>query len=80
MNEIYYFNNNAGGLNQFYTQQEVEKFRNGSDPLNYPNTDYRIEKNSSSDKTQHFHKRGTNDIKYFVSMGALFQDGIHKTE
>ncbi|HZW64940.1 MAG TPA: TonB-dependent receptor plug domain-containing protein, partial [Hanamia sp.] len=39
-NEIDYYNNPAGGLNQNYTQEEIEKFRNGSDPINYPNTDW----------------------------------------
>src|SRR5690606_9978718 len=40
VNEINFYNNPAGGMNQFYTEDEIEKFRNGSDPLNYPNTDW----------------------------------------
>jgi hypothetical protein len=81
MNEIYYFNNNEGGLNQFYTEQEVEKFRNGSDPLNYPNTDWAkesLKKIAPQSKHSISIRGGTNEVKYFVSMGALFQDGIYK--
>ena len=39
-NEIAYYNNIAGGMNQQYSAAEIQKFADGSDPLNYPNTDW----------------------------------------
>ncbi len=42
-NEIAYYNNTDGGLNQVYTEDEIQKFGDGSDPLLYPNTNWQQE-------------------------------------
>ncbi len=61
-----------------YSEEEIRKFRDGSDPENYPNTDWTdlIYKNSF----QHSHNvnlRGGNDmVRYMASVGYLGQDGI----
>lgn len=81
MNEINYYNNPAGGMNQFYTQEEIEKFRNGSDRLNYPNTDWAsIALKDYALQSQHNLSLtgGTENTKYFTSVGMLNQDGIYK--
>jgi TonB-linked SusC/RagA family outer membrane protein len=81
LNEIDYYNNPAGGMNQFYTADEIEKFRNGSDPLNYPNTDWQKE-TLKSFALQNQHNLGINggteNVKYYVSLGTIYQDGLYK--
>ncbi|ULT25130.1 TonB-dependent receptor plug domain-containing protein [Sphingobacterium sp. E70] len=39
-NEIAYGNSSSGGMNQIYSTEQIQKFRDGSDPLLYPNTDW----------------------------------------
>ncbi|AYL99303.1 SusC/RagA family TonB-linked outer membrane protein [Mucilaginibacter celer] len=81
MNEISYDSNPAGGLNQSYTAEQIQKFRDGSDPLNYPNTDWE-KQTLKSYALQNQHSLsiagGNDDVKYFVSLGTLYQDGIYK--
>lgn len=81
LNEIDYYNNPAGGMNQFYTAEEIEKFKNGSDPLNYPNTNWQKE-TLKSFALQNQHNLGINggteNVKYYVSLGTIYQDGLYK--
>jgi len=80
-NEISYYNNQAGGLFQSYSAEEIEKFRNGSDPENYPNTDWQQEVLANTAlQSQHnlSVNGGSEKVKYFVSAGTLNQDGIFK--
>lgn len=80
-NEINYYSNPEGGLNQFYTQEEIEKFRSGSDPENYPNTDWQKQVLASTAlQSQHnlSVNGGSEKAHYFVSAGMLNQDGIFK--
>jgi TonB-linked SusC/RagA family outer membrane protein len=81
MNEINYDANAAGGLNQAYTADQIQKFANGSDPLLYPNTDW-IATVLKKVTTQSQHSLsvtgGNEDVKYFVSLGALNQNGLYK--
>ncbi|MCE7061999.1 TonB-dependent receptor [Dyadobacter sp. CY343] len=81
LNEIDYYNNPAGGMNQFYTAEEIEKFRNGSDPLNYPNTDWQREtlKNFAPQNQHNLGiNGGTDNVKYYVSLGTIYQDALYK--
>ncbi len=81
VNDISYYNNNAGGMNQVYSADQIQKFKDGSDPLNYPNTDwekatlknYALQNQHSLTLTG-----GTDDVKYFTSLGSIYQDGIYK--
>jgi len=80
-NEIAYYNNRAGGLNQQYSAAEIEKFSNGSDPLNYPNTDWgkvSLKKNALQNQANLSVSGGSENVKYFVSLGSLYQDGLYK--
>jgi TonB-dependent starch-binding outer membrane protein SusC len=40
LNEIQYYRSPSNGMNQIYSEEEIEKFRNGSDPINYANTNW----------------------------------------
>lgn len=59
----------------------LEMFRTNADPIMFPNTDWKemIFKNNSL-QTHHnlTLSGGTKDVKYFVSLGYLFQDGLLK--
>ncbi len=80
-NEIAYYNNTDGGLNQIYSDDEIQKFKDGSDPLNYPNTDWQKETLKDfalQNKANLSVSGGTQNMKYFVSLGTLYQDGIYK--
>ncbi len=80
-NEIAYYNNKAGGMNQQYSDDDIEKFRNGSDLLNYPNTDWAdvtLKKSALQNTANISVSGGTENVKYFVSLGSLYQDGLYK--
>ncbi len=81
LNEIQYYSNPGRGLNQRYTDKQIQTFRDGSDPLNYPNTNW-LQTVLRSAAPQHRHtlgiSGGNDDIRYLVSFGNLFQDGIYK--
>jgi TonB-linked SusC/RagA family outer membrane protein len=81
LNEIDYYNNTAGGLNQRYTPEEIELFRNGSDPLNYPNTDWLNEVLNPvalQNRQNLSVNGGTENVNYFASLGTVYQDGLYK--
>ncbi|WP_083257103.1 SusC/RagA family TonB-linked outer membrane protein [Arcticibacter eurypsychrophilus] len=81
MNEINYDSNPNGGLNQSYSDEQIQKFRDGSDPLLYPNTDW-IKETLKDVTMQNQHSLsisgGSDDVKYFLSMGTINQDGLYK--
>ncbi len=81
VNDISYYNSPAGGMNQVYSDAQIEKFRNGSDPLNYPNTDWEktVLKDFALQNQQNLTVTGgTEDIKYYTSAGTTYQDGLYK--
>ncbi|GGB20682.1 SusC/RagA family TonB-linked outer membrane protein [Puia dinghuensis] len=81
MNEIRYYDNPTGGLNQIYTDAQIQKFRDGSDPFYYPNTDWRgLSLRSYVPQSQHnlSVSGGSENIRYFLSLGTLSQDGLYK--
>ncbi|MFD2162391.1 SusC/RagA family TonB-linked outer membrane protein [Paradesertivirga mongoliensis] len=80
-NEIQYYTNQAGGMNQVYSAEQIEKFRNGSDPLNYPNTNWANEVlRKSAPQSQHSLslRGGSEAVKYYLSLGTLSQDALYK--
>lgn len=81
MNEIDYYNNPAGGMNQHYTADQIQKFKDGSDPLNYPNTDWQ-KASLKNFAVQRQHSLsvdgGTERTKYYLSLGTIFQDGLYR--
>lgn len=64
-----------------FTDEELQKFKDQSDPLFYPNTDWlSLLMKDSAPQTQHNINinGGTNLAKYFVSVGYLNQQGLFK--
>ncbi len=81
MNEIQYYGNPSGGMNQFYTADEIQKFRDGSDPLLYPNTDWQKEalrKTALQNQHNLSVNGGSDNVRYYVSLGMIKQEGIYK--
>lgn len=62
-----------------YTPADIQKFRDGSDPDNYPNTNY-LKAVFSKDGLQTGHNvtvsSGSANTQYNLSLGYLFQDGL----
>ncbi len=82
LNEIDYYNNPAGGMNQHYSAEEIQKFGNGTDPINYPNTNWQKEtlKNFALQNQHNLGiNGGTDNVKYYVSLGTIYQDGLYKS-
>ena len=66
---------NAGEA-PFYTEEQLELYRNGTDPVNYPNTDWRslVLKDWGVQQQHNLNlSGGTEKVKYFVSAGYVDQ-------
>ncbi|RFM34504.1 SusC/RagA family TonB-linked outer membrane protein [Chitinophaga silvisoli] len=80
-NEIGYYTSPSSGMNQYYSDQEIQKFKDGSDPLNYPNTDWQkvVLKKSAAQQQHNLSVTGGNEsVKYFTSIGMISQDGLYR--
>lgn len=64
-----------------YSEEEMQKFRDGSDPILYPNTDW-FDELIKPVSVQHKYgvsaRGGTDRITYFLSINGQFQDGIYR--
>ncbi len=70
------------GRDPFYSEEEVEAYRSGSDPLNYPNEDWKnlLFRDYSFQQRHNLNIAGGNEkVRYFVSAGFLDQ-GSNYTE
>lgn len=77
LNEIDYY----AGRSLRYTDEDIELYRNGTDPWGHPNTDWFDEcfKDYSSQNYENASISGGNEnMKYFLSLGARFLDGYYK--
>ena len=64
-----------------YTQEDIDLYRNGNDPWGHPNTDWFDEvfkKNSNQNYQNASISGGNENMKYFLSLGARYLDGIYK--
>jgi len=80
-NEIAYYNNPQNGLNQIYSPDEISLFGSGADPLNYPNTNWQreaLQRVALQNQHDLSVRGGSENINYFVSLGALSQDGLYR--
>lgn len=80
LNEIAYYKNPSGGRNQKYSAAELQKFTDGSDPWGYPNTDWfhEVFKPWSAQNRENISMSGGNEnMKYFLSLGARYQNGVY---
>jgi len=81
---------NESYLNDGYTAEQLpfqpaalEAFRTGSDPYHYPDVDWYDEVLRKSTPQSQYNvnvRGGTKTVRYFVSSGYFFQDGLFKTE
>ena len=81
LNEINYYRSPSGGMNQIYSDDEIEKFRNGSDPINYANSDWIdavMRSYSRQDQQNLSVGGGGKEVQYFLSLGRRHQEGIYK--
>lgn len=69
------------GRDPRYTEEDIELYSNGQDPWNHPNTDWFAE-TFKKWTPQHAYNAsvtgGSEYLKYFVSLGNKYQDGIYK--
>lgn len=71
------------GLEPRWTPDEVEKYRTGSDPYNYPNTDWQnlMLKNFAPESKHSVAVRGGSDFnKFYVSFQAYDQNSMYKAD
>lgn len=71
------------GLPELYSSEILEKYRTGSDPLRFPNTNLQniLLKDYSKQQRYNLNVSGaTKAVKYFVNAGYLDQGGMFKVE
>lgn len=69
------------GVDPKYSAEDIQNYANGSDPWKFPNTDWYGEtmKSSAPLGSASLELRGGSEwMKYFVSLGTKWQDGIYK--
>lgn len=80
-NEIAYYQSSDGGLNQIFTKSEIKKFKTGSDPLNYPNTDWvdlLLRSYAPQSRQSLSISGGSENVQFYVSGGYLSQGAIYE--
>ncbi|WP_159468193.1 TonB-dependent receptor [Dyadobacter sp. 3J3] len=68
-------------VNAVFTPTDIQKFKDGSDPLIHPNTDWYKEVIKPWSPQQRHNLQlmgGSENVKYLTSLGYLNQDGIYK--
>ncbi len=71
------------GLNPFYTETEINKFANHSDPERYPDVDWignLLKKGTFMQRYNATVEGGSGRTRYFVSLGYTGQAGMFNTE
>ncbi len=70
--------NGYDGSDPTYSDEDIQLFKNGSDPWGHPDTDWfdDVYKNYSSQNNVNMSiSGGTENVKYFISLGYKYQDG-----
>tara|TARA_R110002049_G_scaffold235268_1_gene408530 strand:+ start:4629 stop:7709 length:3081 start_codon:yes stop_codon:yes gene_type:complete len=71
------------GQAPFYTEEQLELYRNGTDPINYPNTDWRglVLKDWGFQQQHNLNlSGGTEKVTYFVSAGYIDQGSNYNAD
>ncbi|MEA5127460.1 MAG: TonB-dependent receptor [Proteiniphilum sp.] len=69
------------GREERYSAEDIQKFRDGSDPWLYPNTDWfdeTLKPWSPQTNLNTIIEGGTDNVNYFVSLSGKYQDGIYR--
>ena len=64
-----------------YSDEDIQKYKDGSDPWGHPNTDWfkeTIKKNAPQRYGSLTVSGGSEAIKYFIALGSNYQDGMYK--
>jgi TonB-linked SusC/RagA family outer membrane protein len=74
---VYYREGRPANYTPFYSDAAIQKFRDGSDPINYPNTDWvkTVLKSSHVQKVGVQASGGSETVRYLLSFGTTTQDG-----
>ena len=78
---VYQWNDGKTDKGLFFTPEAIEAYRTGSDPIMFPNTDWNDEmfrKAFLQTKNNINISGGSDKVRYFVSMGYMFQNGLLK--
>jgi TonB-dependent starch-binding outer membrane protein SusC len=81
LNEIAFYKDESGGRYQKYSEDDILKYSDGSDPWGHPNTDWfgeTFKKYSSLTSENVSLSGGTEKMKYFISAGTKGEDGYYK--
>jgi TonB-linked SusC/RagA family outer membrane protein len=81
LNEISYYAAKAKGRNQQFSAEEIQMFKDGSDPWGHPNTDWfkAVFKPWSAQNYENVSvSGGTEKMKYFLSFGHKYEDAYYK--
>ena len=78
---VYKQNDGITDVKQFFTREAIEAYRTKSDPLMFPNTHWNEEmfrKAFLQSKNNINISGGSDKVRYFVSMGFMYQNGLLK--
>jgi TonB-dependent starch-binding outer membrane protein SusC len=81
LNEVAYYANPSGGMNQQFSADDIQKFQDGSDPWGHPNTDWFKEVFKPWSKQNYENvsvSGGTENMKYFLSLGSKYEDAYYR--
>lgn len=78
INEGYYNSNPKSGKNQFFSEEKIAEWRNGNDPLKYPNTNWIDETFKPSTSTNHVVSLsgGSDKVRFYGSFGYMNNPGV----
>lgn len=79
LNEAY--QNEGQSPNYIFSQDDIQKYQDGSDPYGHPNTDFlaQLLRKYSGKTTYNLNISGGNKVtKYFINAGYLDQGGVYK--
>jgi TonB-linked SusC/RagA family outer membrane protein len=77
-NQFYAQGRPANGGTPFYSATAIQKFRDGSDPVLYPNTDWAeisLRDNTPQQRVNFQASGGSDKIRYMFSFGTVHQEG-----
>lgn len=81
MNELLFYKNESLGRNQQFSEDDITKYRDGSDPWGHPNTDWFAETLNKTAKQSNANisiSGGTDALRYYVSGATKFSDAYYK--
>ena len=78
---VYQWNDGKEDIGLYFTPEAIEAYRTGSDPIMFPSTDWNevmFRKAFLQTKNNINISGGSDKVRYFVSMGYMFQNGLLK--